>query len=209
MNAATLRDGLLALGLPLEAAAQHKLLAYLALVQKWNKVYNLTAIHDETKLVSHHLLDCLAVVPWLSGDTVLDVGSGAGLPGVPIAIACADKVVTLLDSSHKKTAFLQQVKTELDLQNVQVETGRVEAYRPPQGYDVVISRAFAELTEFYRAARALCATGGRMIAMKGVYPDEEIAQMPSGAVEKIVPLVVPTLSAQRHLIFLDPTGEAS
>ncbi|HUF21412.1 MAG TPA: 16S rRNA (guanine(527)-N(7))-methyltransferase RsmG [Burkholderiales bacterium] len=209
MNAATLRDGLLALGLPLEAAAQHKLLAYLALVQKWNKVYNLTAIHDETKLVSHHLLDCLAVVRWLSGDTVLDVGSGAGLPGIPIAIACADKIVTLLDSSHKKTAFLQQVKTELDLQNVQVETARVEAYRPTQGYDVVISRAFAELAEFYRAARALCAPGGRLIAMKGVYPDEEIAQMPSGAVEKIVPLVVPALSAQRHLIFLDPAGKAS
>ncbi|MEX0960937.1 MAG: 16S rRNA (guanine(527)-N(7))-methyltransferase RsmG [Burkholderiales bacterium] len=182
---------------------------YLALIRKWNKVYNLTAIHDESKLVSHHLLDSLAVVPWLPEGRVLDVGSGAGLPGVPIAVACPNRTVTLLDSNHKKTAFLQQAKTELELTNVDVETARVEDFRPARRYEVVISRAFAELADFYRAARRLCEPDGRLIAMKGVYPDEEIAQMPAGAVEKVVPLIVPALPAQRHLIFLNPVDGAS
>lgn len=209
MNAAVLGQGVKALGLTLETEAQEKLLRYLALIRKWNKVYNLTAIHDESKLVSHHLLDSLAVVPWLPEGRVLDVGSGAGLPGVPIAVACPNRTVTLLDSNHKKTAFLQQAKTELELTNVDVETARVEDFRPARRYEVVISRAFAELADFYRAARRLCEPDGRLIAMKGVYPDEEIAQMPAGAVEKVVPLIVPALPAQRHLIFLNPVDGAS
>lgn len=209
MNAEVLGQGVEALGLTLEAEAQEKLLRYLVLIRKWNKVYNLTAIRDESKLVSHHLLDSLAVVPWLPEGRVLDVGSGAGLPGIPIAIACANRTVTLLDSNHKKTAFLQQAKTELELTNVDVETFRVEGFRPAHRYEVVISRAFAELADFYRAASRLCEPGGRLVAMKGIYPDEEIAQMPAGAVEKVVPLVVPALPAQRHLIFLNPVDGAS
>ena len=209
MNAEVLGQGVEALGLTLEAEAQEKLLRYLVLIRKWNKVYNLTAIRDESKLVSHHLLDSLAVVPWLPEGRVLDVGSGAGLPGIPIAIACANRTVTLLDSNHKKTAFLQQAKTELELTNVDVETFRVEGFWPAHRYEVVISRAFAELADFYRAASRLCEPGGRLVAMKGIYPDEEIAQMPAGAVEKVVPLVVPALPAQRHLIFLNPVDGAS
>lgn len=206
MNAGLLEAGVRRLGLPLGADDLLRLERYLALIQKWNKVYNLTAIRDEKKLVSHHFLDSLAVVPLLPPGSVLDVGSGAGLPGIPIAIASAQRAVTLIDSSHKKTAFLQQVRVELCLANVAVETCRVESYRPDRGFDVVISRAFAELVEFHRAARHLCVPGGRLLAMKGNYPDEELAQLPEGVLAGVEPLAIPGLDVQRHAVFMNPNG---
>jgi len=199
-----LAAGIAALGLTLPDGAEAKLLAYLALLDKWNRVYNLTAVRDAERMVSHHLLDSLAV-PYFQGDTVLDVGSGGGLPGVPLAIARPELQVTLIDSIAKKTAFLLQAKAELGLKNLQVVTGRVEDFRPETGFDVVTSRAFSDLREFVTLTRHLLKPTGRWLAMKGLYPNEEIALLPPGVkVSADHPLVVPGLEATRHLIVLEP-----
>jgi 16S rRNA (guanine527-N7)-methyltransferase len=193
------------MGLALPAAAMDQLASYLELLVKWNRVYNLTAIRDEAKLVSHHLLDCLAVVSQLPGGNIVDVGSGAGLPGIPIAISCPGRAVTLLDSNHKKSAFLKQAIAELGLANVQVVTERVEVYRPSESFKTVISRAFSDLADFVKLAGHLCASDGVLIAMKGVHPDEEMAQLPSSwNVTKTVRLEIPQLEASRHLVFMRP-----
>ena len=200
-----LKAGIAALGLTLPDGAEAKLLAYLALLDKWNRVYNLTAVRDAERMVSHHLLDSLAAVPFFQGEAVLDVGSGGGLPGIPLAIARPELQVTLIDSIAKKTAFLLQAKAELGLQNLQVVTGRVEDFRPAAGFDVVTSRAFSDLKEFVMLTRHLLKPGGRWLAMKGLYPHEEIALMPSGVkVSADHALVVPGLDASRHLIVLEP-----
>jgi 16S rRNA (guanine527-N7)-methyltransferase len=191
------------MGLALPATAMDQLAGYLQLLVKWNRVYNLTAIRDETRLVSHHILDSLAVVGHLPEGSVVDVGSGAGLPGIPIAISCPGRAVTLLDSNHKKAAFLKQAIAELGLPTTQIVTDRVEAYRPPELFRTVISRAFADLADFIKLAGHLCASDGVMIAMKGLHPDEEIARVPSSwLVSKSVRLEIPQLEASRHLIFL-------
>src|SRR5512135_1267886 len=143
-----LAAGVAALGLALPEGAEARLLAYLALLDKWNRVYNLTAVRDAGRMVSHHLLDSLAAVPFFVGETALDVGSGGGLPGIPLAIARPGLRVTLIDSIAKKTAFLLQVKAELGLSNLDVVTGRVEDYRPVARFDVITSRAFSDLKEF-------------------------------------------------------------
>ncbi len=183
-----------------------QLASYLDLLVKWNRVYNLTAIRDDAKLVSHHVLDSLAVVSHLPDGNLVDVGSGAGLPGIPIAISCPGRAVTLLDSSQKKGAFLRQVIAELGLATVQVVTERVEAYRPRGFFQTVISRAFSDLADFARLAGHLCAPDGVMIAMKGLHPDEELAQLPpSWKVKKTVRLEIPQLEASRHLVFMCPT----
>jgi 16S rRNA (guanine527-N7)-methyltransferase len=200
----SLRAGAARLGLALDAQQLEKLHEYLVLLGKWNAVYNLTALREPERWVTHHLLDCLAVVPHLPPGDVVDVGSGAGLPGLPLAVACPDRSVVLLDSSHKRGAFLQQVVNELALDNAQVAVTRVEAFRPDSGFGVVISRAFAELTDFVRCARHLAASDGRLLAMKGVYPHEELAQLPTGGVESVVKLDVPDLHAERHLVVIDP-----
>ena len=199
-----LEQGLGAMGISLEAPAQAKLLAYLQLIAKWNKVHNLTAVREPGKMVVLHLLDSLSVLPHLAGArTVLDVGTGAGLPGIPLAIARPDLAVTLLDSSHKKATFLRQAKAELALPNVEVACERVENWHPAALFDVVVSRAFAELADFVVQARHLVAPGGAMLAMKGVYPFEELARVPAThRVENVVALTVPTLEAQRHLVLL-------
>jgi 16S rRNA (guanine527-N7)-methyltransferase len=200
-----LAAGIAALGLALPDGAEAKLLAYLALLDKWNRVYNLTAVRDAVRMVSHHLLDSLAAVPYFQGETVLDVGSGGGLPGIPLAIARPELQVTLIDSIAKKTAFLLQAKAELGLKNLQVVTGRVEEFRPETGFDVVTSRAFSDLKEFVTLTRHLLKPGGRWLAMKGLYPNEEIAQLPAGVkVSADHALVVPGLDASRHLIVLEP-----
>ena len=198
---AALRNGLERLGLPLNDAAQAKLLAYLELLAKWNKVHNLTAIREPEKMISHHLLDSLAVLPHLPAGALADVGSGGGLPGIPIAIAEPTRAVTVNDASHKKAAFLQQAIIELRLANAQVHVGRVQAWRPAQKFACVIARGFAELADFIAACRHLLAPGGVLAAMKGVYPADELARVPAGAdCGEVRRLEVPLLGAERHLV---------
>ena len=205
-----LAAGIAALGLALPEGAEAKLLAYLALLGKWNRVYNLTAVRDAERMVSHHLLDSLAAVPYFKGGgpdsvRVLDVGSGGGLPGIPLAIARPELQVTLIDSIAKKTAFLLQAKAELGLGNLNVVTGRVEDYRPDTGFDVITSRAFSDLKEFVTLTRHLLKPGGRWLAMKGLMPHEEIASLPDWVkVSANNVLDVPGLDASRHLIVLEP-----
>ena len=200
----SLQEGLTGLGLTVPADTQDKLLAYLALVQKWNKVYNLTAVREPGKMLTHHLLDSLAVAPHVQdANTLLDVGSGAGLPGIPLAMALPQLQVTLLDSNQKRTTFLRQVKMQLALANVTVVCERVEKHQQKQRYSVVISRAFAGLREFVTMAGHLLAPGGQLIAMKGADPAAEITQLISGFVTiGVTKLSVPGLDAERHLVFL-------
>lgn len=198
-----LQQGLTALRLKLPPQEVKRLLDYLALLAKWNKVYNLTALREPQRMVSQHLLDCLAVVPHIEANHVLDVGSGAGLPGIPMAIACSNWRVTLIDSSHKKAAFLQQAAIELKLSNVTVCCERVEAWQPEQKFDLIISRAFSDLVEFVTLSKHLLHEGGSFAAMKGVYPQEEIAQLPSAyRLVRAIPLTIPGLKAQRHLVMV-------
>ena len=200
-----LAHGALELGLQMSADVQAKLLDYLALIAKWNRVHNLTAVRDSEQMVSAHLLDSLAIVPHLREGSVLDVGSGAGLPGIPLALMWPQAAITLLDSNHKKAAFLRQAVIELKIPNATVVCERVETWQPPQGFDVVISRAFSDLAEFVRLAGRLCKPGGRVVAMKGIYPNEELAQLPANFVlESTLPLKVPGMTAQRHLVLLSP-----
>jgi 16S rRNA (guanine527-N7)-methyltransferase len=201
-----LAQGIAELGLDVAAETQCKLLEYLALIAKWNRVHNLTSVRDEAQMVSAHLLDCLAAVPSLEANTVLDVGSGAGLPGVPLALMWPHARVTLLDSSHKKAAFLRQAVIELELKNANVVCERVEAWQPPYPYDLVISRAFSDLPEFLRLAGRMCAATGTVATMKGLYPNEELAQLPREfKLRSVVRLKVPGLPAERHLLLLSPT----
>jgi 16S rRNA (guanine527-N7)-methyltransferase len=207
--AVLLRQGIADLGLALPQSTIERLLDYLALLAKWNRVYNLTAIREETMWVSHHLLDSLAVVPHLPAGRLVDVGSGAGLPGIPIALACPDRQVTLLDSNQKKGAFLTQSSTELALTNVKVVIERAESYRPATKFDVVISRALSSIADFIRIAGHLCRPGGVLAAMKGTRPDAEIAQLPDAwKAETVIPLHVPRLDAERHLVVLRPCAAA-
>lgn len=202
--ASQVADGLSAMGLDLPPEAPARFTAYLELIAKWNRVHNLTAVREPGQMVVLHLLDSLSVLPHLgAAKSLLDVGTGAGLPGIPLAIARPELAVTLLDASHKKASFLQQAKTELGLANVTVACERVEQWRPPAPFDVVVSRAFAELSEFVSQARHLLAPGGMLLAMKGVHPFEEIARVPAThRVEGVVELTVPSLDAKRHLVFL-------
>ena len=200
-----LTRGLAALGLDLPEAARARLLAYAALLGKWNKVYNLTALRDEVQVISHHLLDSLAVLPHMAqAKRLADIGSGGGLPGIPLAIVRPDLQVALVESSHKKAAFLQQAKIELQLANVEVHCARVEALQAAEMFDAVISRAFSDLTEFVRLAGNLVADGGVLLAMKGIHPYEEIAKLTSSwQVRETKPLSVPGLDAQRHLVIIE------
>jgi 16S rRNA (guanine527-N7)-methyltransferase len=208
----TLHDGLRALALDLPADAPERLQRYVDLLAKWNRTYNLTAIREPERMVTHHVLDALAVLPHLparDGLRMLDVGSGGGVPGVPLAIARPQWRVTLLDSNSKKTTFLTQAAIELGLRNVDVATARVEAFAPPAPYDVVISRAFSELADFALGAARHLAGDGVLVAMKGVHPDEELAELPPH-IEAIAapPIDVPGLEAQRHLVVLRPRERA-
>ena len=202
---AQLAQGCSELGLHVPDLVQRKLVAYIGLIAKWNRVYNLTAVRETTRMVSSHILDCLAIVPHLDGNTVLDVGSGAGLPGIPLALMWPSAAVTLLDSNHKKAAFLRQAVMELALNNAEIVCHRAETWRPQRVFDLVVSRAFSDLAEFVSLARPLCASAGTVAAMKGVYPHEELAQLPAGlGLKRVVPLKVPGLDAERHLVLLEP-----
>lgn len=196
-----LRQGCAALQLSLDARQQERLLDYLGLLSKWNKTYNLTAVHDEAQMVTRHLLDSLAIAPYLTGQRLLDVGAGAGLPGVPLAIMFPQREFLLLDSNGKKTRFLFQVKTALCLDNMGVQQARVESFRVAEPFDTVLSRAFASLQDMVHGCRHLLAPGGRILAMKGAHPTQELADVSQECAEMIVhPLAVPGLGAQRHLV---------
>lgn len=195
-----LQRGITQLGIALDAEVQGKLLDYLALLYKWNKVYNLTAIRDPQQMVSNHLLDSLAVMPHLWAGRWLDVGCGAGLPGLVLAVAQPGWQFTLLDSNSKKTSFVQQAVIELGLRNVSVHCARVEEWQTVERFDGIISRAFSELGEFLRCTRHLVAPQGRWVAMKGA-PQQELAGVPDGCgVECVIPLQVPGLLAARSLV---------
>lgn len=203
----TLAHGIAELALEIPAETRRKLNEYLALIAKWNRVHNLTAVREIDRMVSVHVLDSLAIVPHLKASSVLDVGSGAGLPGIPLALVWPDARVVLLDSNHKKAAFLRQAVIELKLKNTEVISERVETWQALQKFDLVISRAFSDLAEFTKVAGRLCAPGGVIAAMKGVYPDEEVAQLPSDIkLERALPLKIPGLEAQRHLLMLKPAA---
>jgi 16S rRNA (guanine527-N7)-methyltransferase len=195
--------GAAALGLTLTEAQRGQLDQYLALLEKWNRVYNLTAIRERERMVTHHLLDSLAVLPHVQGMRVLDVGSGAGLPGIPLAVANPSLEVTLLEANHKKSAFLNQAIGELRIANARVVTERVESWRTDVRFDTIVSRAFADLPEFVALSRHLLAPGGVFAAMKGVHPFEEIERLPPGfEVLKVIKLDVPGLDAERHLVLV-------
>lgn len=196
-----LSSGLAEMGLVLPESAQQQLLAFSDLLLKWNKTYNLTALRDPAQVVSHHLLDSLVVLPYVTEAALLDVGSGGGLPGIPLAIARPALSVRMVDTVQKKTTFLQQAAIQLGLKNVAVDHARVENLQGQ--YAQISSRAFAELKLFVDLTRHLLAPDGRWLAMKGVRPDDEIAALPADVVvEQIIPLHVPGLDAERHLIIL-------
>jgi len=198
-----LRQGLAEMGVDLAPAAQEKLLAYATLLYKWNKTFSLTALREQDKAVSHHLLDSLAILPFVPAGNLLDVGSGGGMPGIPLAIAHPGLQVTLLDSNSKKTAFLRQAAIELGLPNISVHCGRVEKYHSASGFAAITSRAFAELADFVSLSRHLLAADGRWLAMKGVWPKDEIARLPSDIrVEGVYPLTVPGVEGERHLAIM-------
>ena len=203
-----LERGLEQLTLALPASACEQLIAYLELLVKWNRSYNLTAIRDPLAMVSHHLLDSLVVLPHLplppAGARLADVASGAGLPGIPLAVARPQWHVVLIESNQKKAAFLRQAAIELALANVEVHQGRVEAWHPEERFALVISRAFAELAAFIAACRHLLIPGGSFAAMKGKKPDAEIQQLPAEVrCCNVVRLRTPFLDAERHLVLCE------
>ena len=179
------------------------LLSYLALLERWNKTYNLTAIKDPTQMVTRHLLDSLSVAPWIKGRRLLDAGAGAGLPGIPLAITKPGLEVTLLDSSGKKIRFLNHVRRELGLDNVTTVQERLESYSTETRHDVIISRAFTSLASFARAARHLAAGPSRLLAMKGRFPQSELNDLPGWVrIDSVEKLDVPGLQEDRHLVIM-------
>ena len=199
-----LERGIADLALAVPRFACERLLQYVELLAKWNRTYSLTAISDPLQSVTHHVLDSLAVVPHLpmsDGAALADAGSGAGMPGIALAIARPTWRVTLNDANEKKTAFLRQAAIELKLENVSVHAGRVEDWRPAAGFAVVISRAFSELARFIERCRHLVAPSGVLAAMKGAYPGTELSNLPAGCnCAEVIPLSVPFLNAERHLV---------
>lgn len=215
-----LEIGLDVIGLKLEPSQIDTLFAYLTLLRKWNSVYNLTAIRHPDEMLTHHLLDSLAAVPALAEAArsnvvpnaargrVLDVGSGGGMPGIPLAISAPDVSVLMVDIVQKKTAFLTQCRAQLRLTNASAHWGPVEKIDDPDGYAVITSRAFAELSDFVKLSGHLLAPGGKLLAMKGVYPQDELDRMEAAGlmqlwqVDAVPKLAVPELDAERHLVVL-------
>ena len=192
-----------ALGVSCELQTLSKLSHYIEELLKWNRHFNLLGMNEVDGIKSKHILDCLAVSPFLSGQTILDVGTGAGLPGIPLAIVNPDKHFVLLDSNGKKTRFLFQVKVALGLSNVTVENSRIENYQSTQQIDIVLSRAFASLRDMVDLSKHLLGDKGQWVAMKGRYPEQEIAELPSSAqVIGTEKLSIPGEEGERHLIRL-------
>ena len=203
--AQVLKDGIDEMKLGIDAQQQDKLMAYLQLMHKWNSVYNLTSLRDPMQMVTHHLLDSLAAVPaFATAQNVLDVGAGGGLPGIVVAICRPDMKVSMIDTVHKKTAFLTQVKAELGLTNVTVYTMKVQDLAVRDKFDVITSRAFADLSDFVNWSGHLLAEGGKFIALKGTAPSEERERVPQEwRVSSLEPLQVPRLGAERHLVHIE------
>jgi 16S rRNA (guanine527-N7)-methyltransferase len=205
--AAALAHGVAELQLDVPPPSRSRLLDYLGMLQKWNRVYNLTAVREPRRMLTHHLLDCLSIVTRISGATLLDVGSGGGLPGIPVAIALPRLTVTLLESSHKKSAFLKQAVIELGLHNVEVVCERAESWNPSARFDLVVSRALSDVPEFIHIAGRFVARGGALGVMKGVYPHEELARLPEGwRLAEAAALKVPGLRGERHWLRFEPVG---
>lgn len=195
------------LGLVLNSGQDQQLQQYLELLQRWNKVYNLTAVRDPAQMLPLHLWDSLSVVPFIKAEQCLDVGSGAGLPGIPLAIMRPQQQFTLLDTNGKKTRFIQQAALELGLANIKVVQKRVEQWQPEQKFAAIISRAFASLADFVTVSGLHLQAQGRLYAMKGRYPESEIVELPQGwSVAGSHQLMVPGLEAERHLLELTRTA---
>jgi 16S rRNA (guanine527-N7)-methyltransferase len=204
---AALDAGLGELRLALPESGRHRLIAYLELLAKWNKVFNLTAIREPLQMVTVHLLDSLAVLRELPGGSLADIGSGAGLPGIPIAIAEPERPIVLVEANQKKGSFLRQAVIELGLTNSAVHVGRAETWRPVERFAVVISRAFAELADFIDNCRHLVASRGVLVAMKGGYPAGELGRVADCCdCSDIRRVAVPQLNAERHLVFCKAKG---
>ena len=198
-----LTDGLARLGLLLPPGGIDKLLDYVALLARWNRAYNLTAIRDREQMITHHLLDSLAITRFVKGPLVLDMGTGPGLPGIPLAIALPDISFVLLDSNGKKTRFLVQAKSALSLDNIEVVHSRVEDYRPDKVFDTITARAFASLEIMIERSKHLCAPGGQYLLMKGRMPKDELETVPRHyVVQDAVTLQVPGVDGERHLIII-------
>lgn len=202
MQSELLANGIAKMGLAISDDTQEQLLGYLALLEKWNKVYNLTAVRDPQDMVVLHLLDSLSVLPYIDDSALLDVGSGGGLPGVVLAIVKPDLPVTTIDTVQKKAIFMRQAKGELGLDNLTVEHNRVERFLPEQPFRQVISRAFSEIELFMNLTQHLLADSGRWLAMKGQLPTEELAKIEKQA-QAVLPLEVAFLEAERHLIVFE------
>jgi len=198
-----LEDGIYELELEERLGGDGLLMEYVTELMNWNRVYNLTSVRKPTDIVTRHILDSLTILPYLHGERILDIGTGAGLPGIPLAVACPEREFVLLDSSSKKLRFVQQTLGILKLDNVTLEDSRVEEFQPEALFDTVICRAFSDLPDFYRYAARLCNEGGRMLAMKGVYPMTEVECLDDKSViDDVVSLKVPGLDAERHLVVM-------
>jgi len=205
-----LEAGLSDLGLALEPGQRSALVAFVQLLGQWNRVHSLTAVRDTRAMVGRHLLDSLAIVPYVRGPRVLDLGSGAGLPGIPLAIALPDLQFVLLDAAIRKTRFLRHAVAVLRLANVSVAHSRVEQYRPPANFDTLVARAVASSRGMLEAARHLIAPGGRLLAMKGRYPTEELSDLPAWSrAQDVVSYKVPGEPGERHLVVLRPREDES
>lgn len=199
-QAERLAAGIVEMGLDISAEKQKKLLDYIGLLQKWNKVYNLTAIRDPLEMITLHLLDSLSVLPYIKAKNLLDVGSGGGLPGIVLAICLPELQVTTIDAVQKKAIFMRQVKGELELSNLEVVHGRVEDFQPKEKFELIISRAFSEIALFIKLTRHLLAANGKWLAMKGSVPHQELAGV---VTNKTYPLAIAGLVAERHLIVIE------
>jgi len=198
-----LEEGIYDLALEERLGGDQLLMEYVTELMNWNRVYNLTSVRKPSDIVTRHILDSLTLLPHLHGERILDIGTGAGLPGIPLAIACPEREFVLLDSSSKKLRFVQQTLGILKLENVTLEDARVEEYKPAVLFDTVICRAFSDLPDFYRYAARLCSEGGKILAMKGVYPMTEVECLEDKSViDDVVALKVPGLDAERHLVIM-------
>ncbi len=201
-----LQAGIQRLGVDVTPGAQQCLLQYVHTLHKWNQSFNLTAVREPQEMISRHILDSLSILPYVSGPRVLDIGTGPGLPGMVLAIARPDWSLSLLDSKGKKIRFLVQFQQQAGLENVEIIQERIEKFQPEEKFDTLVTRAFAALPKFLAGVQGLCAPGGRIVAMKGHIPDEELAAVVADnyKVVAVKAMVVPGVEAARHVVIIEP-----